>query len=128
MRSLLPVALVLLTVLFFGSYFAGYHVPGERTLDSAQGARVVDVPQDRPGRLTDPHETRFRRWVEFYIHVAVNRQRTQRGLAPLEFDAALRDVARGHSVTLRPWESRYQLAHPPTFHTVRSMRAWSDAA
>lgn len=100
MRSLLPVALVLLTVLFFGSYLAGYHVPGERTLDSAQGARVVDVPQDRPGRLTDPHETRFRRWVEFYIHVAVNRERTQRGLAPLEFDAALRAIARDHSVDM----------------------------
>ncbi|EFW90676.1 SCP-like extracellular [Haladaptatus paucihalophilus DX253] len=100
MRSLVPVALVLLTVLFFGSYFAGYHVPGERTLDSAQGARVIDVPHDRPGRLTNPNTTRFRRWVEFYVHVAVNEERTKHGLDPLEFDAALRDIARNHSADM----------------------------
>ncbi|ODR79799.1 SCP-like extracellular [Haladaptatus sp. W1] len=100
MRSLVPVALVLLTVLFFGSYFAGYHVPGERTLDSAQGARVIDVPHDRPERLTNPNTTRFRRWVEFYVHVAVNEERTKHGLDPLEFDAALRDIARNHSADM----------------------------
>lgn len=100
MRSLVPVALVLLTVLFFGSYFAGYHVPGEQTLDSAQGARVIDVPHDRPERLTDPNTTRFRRWVEFYVHVAVNEERTKHGLDPLEFDAALRDIARHHSTDM----------------------------
>ena len=29
-------------------------------------------------------------------------------------------VVRGQRVTLRPWESRYQLEQPPEFHTVRS--------
>lgn len=32
-------------------------------------------------------------------------------------------MARGHSVTLRPWSSRYQLAQPPVLHTVRFMRS-----
>jgi hypothetical protein len=33
-------------------------------------------------------------------------------------------VVRGHSVVLRPWESRYQLEQPPVFHTVRRIRRW----
>ena len=31
---------------------------------------------------------------------------------------------RGHSVVLRPWESRYQLLQPPVVHTVRAIRFW----
>jgi uncharacterized protein YkwD len=97
MRSLVPLVLVLAAMLFFGAYLTGYPVPGEGTLDSLQGAEVAEVPDDRPAALTDPGDPRFRRWVEFYIHVYVNEERTERGLAPLEFDAALRDIARNHS-------------------------------
>ncbi len=36
-------------------------------------------------------------------------------------------VVRGHSVVLRPWESRYQLAQPPVLHTVRFIRRCTSA-
>ena len=35
-------------------------------------------------------------------------------------------VAPGHRVTLRPWESRYQLAQPPALQTVPSILSWSS--
>jgi uncharacterized protein YkwD len=96
-RSLVPVVLVLGTLLFAGAYLAGYAVPGESSIESFQGAEVVDVPEEEPSSLTDPSSPRFRRWVEFYVHRYVNRERVERGKEPLEFDAALRDIARGHS-------------------------------
>ncbi|WP_458207455.1 CAP domain-containing protein [Haladaptatus sp. NG-SE-30] len=100
MRSLAPPVLVLAAMLFFGAYFVGYPVPGAETLDSWQGAEVIEVPDDRPERLADPTDPQFRRWVEFYIHVYVNEERSERGLAPLEFDVGLREVARGHSTEM----------------------------
>lgn len=99
-RSLVPLCLVLLIVLFSGAYVAGYHVPGERTLDTARGVQVVDVPNDQPKRLTDPNRTQFRRWVEFYVHRGINERRAEHGLPPLEFDGALRDIARNHSADM----------------------------
>ncbi|WP_458188851.1 CAP domain-containing protein [Haladaptatus sp. NG-WS-4] len=100
MRSLAPTVLILATMLFFGAYLAGYPVPGADTLGSLQGAEVVDVPDDRPESLTDPNEPRFRRWVEFYVHIYVNEERIEHGLDPIEFDAGLRDIARNHSAEM----------------------------
>ena len=92
-----PVVLVLAALLLVGAHVAGYSVPGESSIESLQGAEVVAVPDDAPTNLTDPSSPRFQRWVEFYVHRYVNQERAERGTEPLEFDAALRDVARGHS-------------------------------
>ncbi|WP_435156096.1 CAP domain-containing protein [Haladaptatus sp. DFWS20] len=100
MRSLVPPILVLAAMLFVGAYIVGYPVPGAETLDSLQGAEVIEVPDDRPEAVTDPNDPRFRRWVEFYIHIYVNEERTDHGLQPVEFDAALRDIARNHSAEM----------------------------
>lgn len=100
MRSLVPPLVVLATMLFVGAYVVGYPVPGAETLDSLQGAEVIDVPDDHPDAVTDPDDPRFRRWVEFYIHIYVNEERTDHGRQPLEFDAALRDIARNHSAEM----------------------------
>ncbi len=100
MRSLVPPALVLALTLFVGAYAIGYPVPGAETLDSLQGAEEIDVPENRPETLTEPTEPQFRRWVEFYIHIYVNEERTSHGLKPIEFDAALRDIARNHSTEM----------------------------
>ncbi|WP_433628673.1 CAP domain-containing protein [Halomicrococcus sp. NG-SE-24] len=100
MRSLVPVAFVLAALLFVGAYVAGYPVPGEASVESLQGAEVVSVPDDRPANVSDPSSTQFRRWVEFYVHLYVNEERRERGKTPLEFDAGLRTVARGHSVEM----------------------------
>jgi uncharacterized protein YkwD len=96
MRRLVPVGF-LLVLLFAGAYFAGYPVPGENAIDSLQGADVVSVPEQQPDRLTDPETREFRRWVEFYVHVYVNQERVDHGAGALEFDAALRDIARDYS-------------------------------
>jgi uncharacterized protein YkwD len=92
-----PAVLVLVAFLFAGAYLAGYAVPGESSIESFQGAEVVAVPDEEPANLTRPASPRFRRWVEFYVHRYVNRERVARGKESLAFDAALRDVARGHS-------------------------------
>ncbi|WP_049969091.1 CAP domain-containing protein [Haladaptatus cibarius] len=97
MRSLVPPILVFAALLFFGAYFVGYPVPGGDTLDSFQGAEVIEVPEDNPEAVTEPTDPEFRRWAEFYIHRYVNEERTDHGLEPVEFDTALRDIARNHS-------------------------------